>query len=117
MVSLLRMVSFLAVVLSMANVFRSEDLVEQVTPKHLESPRNLVSKDITVLPRLPTNGVLSPGQENAVTPGGSVYNLATWITRSGASRLFVNQGSTTSEIEEKFRKSTASDKMRNKRKR
>ena len=41
-----RMVSLLAVVLSMANVVSSEDLYEQVTPKHFESPKNLVSKDI-----------------------------------------------------------------------
>ena len=40
------MISMVAVVLSMANVVSSEDLVEQVTPKHFESPRNLVSKDI-----------------------------------------------------------------------
>ena len=36
----------LAVVLSMANVVSSEDLYEQVTPKHFESTKNLVSKDI-----------------------------------------------------------------------
>ena len=71
------MISLLAVVLSMENVVSSEDLVEQVSPKHLESPKNLVSKDITVLPRLPKNGVLSPGQQNAVTPGGSVHELDT----------------------------------------
>ena len=35
-----------AVVLLMANVVSSEDLVEQVTPKHFESPKNLVSKEI-----------------------------------------------------------------------
>ena len=93
-----------AVVLLMASVVSS-----------MESPKNLVSKDISVLPRPP--GVLSPGQQHAVTPGGSVHALVTVFTREGASRLFVNQGSTTSEIEEKFRKSTASDKMRNKRKR
>ena len=40
------MISLLAVVLSMANVVSSEDLVEQVSPKHFESPKNLVSKDI-----------------------------------------------------------------------
>ena len=40
------MISLVAVVLSMANVVSSEDLVEQVTPTHFESPRNLVSKDI-----------------------------------------------------------------------
>ena len=41
-----RMVSLLAVVLSMSNVVSSVDLYEQVTPKHFESPKNLVSKDI-----------------------------------------------------------------------
>ena len=40
------MISLLAVVLLMANVVSSEDLVEQVSPKHFESPKNLVSKDI-----------------------------------------------------------------------
>ena len=111
------MISLLAAVLLMANVVSSEDLVEQVTPKHFESPKNLVSKDIAVLPRLPKNGVLSPGLQHAATPGGSVHEIATMLTRMGASRLFVNQGSTNSEIEEKFRKSTASDNQRNKRKR
>ena len=109
------MISLLAVVLSMANVVSSEDLVEQVSPKHLESPKNLVSKDISVLPRPP--GVLSPGQEHAVTPGGTVYKIATVFTRVGASRLFVNQDSTNSEIQKKFRQSTAADMKRNKRKR
>ena len=98
------MIPVSAVVLLMASVVSS-----------MESPKNLVSKDISVLPRPP--GVLSPGQQHAVTPGGTVHELATVVTREGASRLFVNQGSTNSEIEEKFRKSTASDKMRNKRKR
>ena len=51
-----RMVSLLAVVLSMANVVSSVDLYEQVTPRHFESPKNLVSKDISVLPRLPRTG-------------------------------------------------------------
>ena len=41
-----RMVSLLAVVLSMANVVSSVDLYEQVTPRHFASPKNLVSKDI-----------------------------------------------------------------------
>ena len=100
------MIPVSAVVLLMASVVSS-----------MESPKNLVSKDISVLPRLPKNGVLSPGQQHAVTPGGTVHELATVVTREGASRLFVNQGSTNLEIEEKFRKSTASDKMRNKRKR
>ena len=107
--------SLFAVVLSMANVVSSEVLYEQVTPRHFESPKNLVSKDITVLPRLPKNGVLSPGQQHAATPGGSVHEIATMLTRMGASRLFVKKGSTNSEIEEKFRKSTASDNQRNKR--
>ena len=40
------MVSLLAVVLLMANVVSSEDLDEQVTPKHFESPKKVVSKDI-----------------------------------------------------------------------
>ena len=40
------MISLLAVVLLMANVVSSEDLVKQVTPKHFESPKNLVSKNI-----------------------------------------------------------------------
>ena len=40
------MVLLLAVVLLMANVVLSEDLDKQITPKHLESPKNLVSKDI-----------------------------------------------------------------------
>ena len=111
------MISLLAVVLSMANVVSSEDLVEQVSPKHLESPKNLVSKDITVLPRLPKNGVLSPGLQHAATPGGTVHEIATVLTRVGASKFFVNQGSTNSEIEEKFRKETATDNRRNKRKR
>ena len=44
--SISRMVSLLAVVLSMANVVSSVDLYEQVTPRHFESPKNLVSKDI-----------------------------------------------------------------------
>ena len=39
------MISLVAVVLSMVKVVSSEDLVEQVTPKHFESPKNLVSKD------------------------------------------------------------------------
>ena len=72
-----------AVVLLMASVVSS-----------MESPKNLVSKDISVLPRPP--GVLSPGQEHAVTPGGTVYKIATVVTRVGASRLFVNQDSTNS---------------------
>ena len=40
------MILLLAVVLLMANVVSSEDLDGQVTPKHFESPKNLVSKDI-----------------------------------------------------------------------
>ena len=44
--SISRMVSLLAVVLSMAYVVSSVDLYEQITPKHFESPKNLVSKDI-----------------------------------------------------------------------
>ena len=40
------MISLLAVVLLMENVVSSEDLHEQVTPRHFESPKNLVSKDI-----------------------------------------------------------------------
>ena len=38
------MVSLLAVVLLMASVISSEDLSEQVTPKHVESLKNLVSR-------------------------------------------------------------------------
>ena len=109
--------SLFAVVLSMANVVSSEDLYEQVTPRHFESPKNIVSKDTTALPRLPKNGVLSPGLQHAATPGGTVHEIATVLTRVGASRFFVNQGSMNSEIDEKFRKSTASDNQRNKRKR
>ena len=40
------MISLLAVVLLMAYVVSSEDLDEQVAPKHFETPKNLVSKDI-----------------------------------------------------------------------
>ena len=73
--------SLFAVVLSMANVVSSEDLYEQVTPRHFESPKNLVSKDISVLPRLPKNGVLSPGLKHATTPGGTAHAIATIPTR------------------------------------
>ena len=112
---LLKMRIFAIISLFAVVLVSSVDLHAQITPRHFESPKNLVSKDISVLPRPP--GVLSPGQQHAVTPGGTVHELATVVTREGASRLFVNQGSTNLEIEEKFRKSTASDKMRNKRKR
>ena len=103
------MIPVVAVVLFMASVVSSEDLDDQVTPRHFGCPKNLVSKDISVVPRLPNHGVLSPG-----SPGGTVHELATVVTREGASRLFVNQGSTNLEIEEKFRKSTALDNQRNK---
>ena len=110
---LLKMRIFAIISLFAVVLVSSEDA--QITPRHFESPKNLVSKDISVLPRPP--GVLSPGQEHAVTPGGTVYKIATVVTRVGASRLFVNQDSTNSEIQKKFRQSTAADMKRNKRKR
>ena len=77
------MISLPAVVLLRPNVVSSEDLDKQLTPKHFESPKNLASKDITVLPRLPKNGVLSPGLKHATTPGGTAYEIATMPTRGG----------------------------------